>query len=808
MTASVRLAGALAALSLSAAFAAGGGAVPFVWRARALDPRHVVMQCDPYDAEQAAFSLSKKECKLGGWKLDKAVEAAAAAAISGRLGFESLMETEPVFVGGDIVSRHALWKMPAGQMRFTLPDGRRRGVRQARVLYHDFVVLPRPLEPGSPTEFTMPDGSEVTFAYDPGEPSPLFKVNQAGYFAGAPRRYAYLGGWLGPLGPWPAPEDATFELVDAATGEVAMTGPVARRRDDPKRDGTPFCGEETCEMDISKAPAGRWFLRVPGVGRSMDFTICTDGVADAFALHMKGLFQQRCGCAKPESLTRWPDAACHLEVVRGTNPPGEGEYATRFTDGAGAPFKTKHFAVISAMIDSYSERLSLPGGWHDAADYDRRPMHMRIVGDLAVVYMLRPENFTDSQLAVPERGNGIPDILDEATWGLRHLLAGQQADGGVGTWIEGTRHPTPGDGAMPSADPVRYCLSRATRSSSVEYAGYAALLARALRKAGGDEAERLAGEFAQSAARAWDYAATAEPARNVPLLARDGRKTVQLFYSESEDDPNPEIVAKAAVNLYALTGDGRYAEALERVAEAVPARLAKDGWSMSPLILAETAFTEIPGEAFSRLRGRLRSFAVKEADAALKRLEESYPYRLPWFGAAEGWVHTMGWGNFLPLRQAMKFIAAHAVTGDAKYLDAAYLANDYHCGCNPNGTTLTSGLGRVYPVSYLSLASLADGIAEYVPGITPYRNSFGLPLDVKEFVWNGDVGKMRRYPYLRRWADIESRTVAVSEFTVWETIGPAAAVTGYLMAPGSAPEIDLREPASDVRDLPGFWALP
>jgi len=55
---------------------------------------------------------------------------------------------------------------------------------------------------------------------------------------------------------------------------------------------------------------------------------------------------------------------------------------------------------------------------------------------------------------------------------------------------------------------------------------------------------------------------------------------------------------------------------------------------------------------------------------------------------------------------------------------------------------------------------------------------------------------------------MEKETVAASEFTVWETMGPAAATTGYLMGPGLSPKNDMREPAKDVSDLPGFWALP
>ena len=779
------------------------------WRVTAIDPLHLAVQCDRTDDEAAAFSLSEKDLSLDGWKFDNAFYAAADRATAGRAAFEAALREGPFSVGGRPVSAHGLWKTPNGLLRFPGKKGFDKAARNARILWTVFLALDDPMEPGAKVAVQTPTGETLDFTYDPAVPSPLFKVNQVGYATLAAKRYAYLGGWLGPLGPWPAPQEGTqFELVDAKTGQVALTGPVARRRDDPVREGTPFCGEETCEMDITAAPAGRYFLRVAGVGRSMDFDVGREGIGDAFALHMKGLYQQRCGIEKSPELTRWPDQACHLQVFRGVNPPGQGEYGERFTDADGKPFKTGHFAVNSAMMDSYTEVLSLPGGWHDAADYDRRPMHLRIVGDLATIYLLRPENFTDSQLAVPERGNGVPDVLDEAVWGLRHLIAGQQADGGVGTWIEGTRHPGDGDHCMPSADPVRYCLSRATRQSTVEYAGYAALLARALEKAGGPAATKMAAEFRESAVRAWDYAATAAPAKHVPMKAVAGKEIVDVFYDEKEEPSNPEAVAKAAVNLYALTGDARYAKALDELVDTLPARMNKSGYGMSPLVLAEFGFTEVPGAAFRKLADYWRGRVVREADMSLKRLENAYPYRLPWFGADEGWVHTMSWGNVHPLRQALKFVAAHAFTGDAKYLDAAFLANDFHCGCNPNGSTWTAGMGTVYPVSYLSLASLADGIGEYVAGITPYRNTFGLPGKAREWVWGNDTDEARKYPFLRRWANIENQTVAASEFTVWETMGPAAATTGYLMGPGLKPENDMREPAKDIADLPGFWALP
>ena len=56
---------------------------------------------------------------------------------------------------------------------------------------------------------------------------------------------------------------------------------------------------------------------------------------------------------------------------------------------------------------------------------------------------------------------------------------------------------------------------------------------------------------------------------------------------------------------------------------------------------------------------------------------------------------------------------------------------------------MTSGLGRVYPVRFLDLNSYADGIAEQVPGITPYRNTYGIPRSAVRLAYGLFYGKNR-----------------------------------------------------------------
>ena len=635
--------------------------------------------------------------------------------------------------------------------------------------------------------------------YDPAKPSPLFKVNQVGYLPEAPK-YAYVGAWLGPVfGPWrPKSPMPAWELVDAASGTAvfrAAAAPRLRVPDDTTKEGVPFTGEETYEMDFSSVTnAGTYFVRIPGVGRSADFRIAPHAAEDAFRVHMLGLYQKRCGVAKVEPFTHWTSGACHREVVRGVFPPDEGRLEP----------KVKWFEIVRDSTDwAGGERLRLAGGWHDAADYDRRPQHLQIVNDLCAVYLMRPENFYDGQLAVPEAGNATPDVLDEAEWGLRHLLAGQQADGGVGTWIESTGHPGPGNVA--ADDPMHYALSRATRRSSLMYAAHAALLARCH--------PDFRAKYLDSARRAWAFALRERP-RTVAFEVKrtSGRfvkrtERVNVLWTEDAELP-PAYLVKAAVNLHALTGEAKYLDIvlkdLKRLTEAV----AKEGWNLPPLLYSGERARGFPEELAEFLR-RWEKGKRNAADGICRQIASAYAYRAPWWRPREGWCHAMGFGHAHPLVRAQCLVAAHGFTGDKRYLDAAALALDFHNGCNPQGATLTSGLGEVYPVAFLDLPSYVDGIAEYVPGITPYRWTYAVPQKAVEMVWGGDRTRASKWPIWRRWGNLENQTVAASEYTVWETIAPAASVTGYLLTPSSGKTRRARRvPAKDVRELPGYWALP
>ena len=249
--------------------------------------------------------------------------------------------------------------------------------------------------------------------WDENKPSPLFKVNQVGYLPDRPK-YAYAGAWLGPrIGAWkPKAQLAGWELVDAASGRAVLKRegpgePKVRVPDSVSKEGIPFTGEETYEMDFSEVKdEGVYFVRIPGIGRSADFRISSDAAIEAFRVHMSGLYHKRCGIEKSPRRTRWPSGACHLEAVRARFPPEEGKLEP----------KVKWFEIIRDSTDWNGESVKVAGGWHDAADYDRRPWHLNIVNDLCAVYLMRPGNFCDGQLSIPESENGSQPLYAGITF--------------------------------------------------------------------------------------------------------------------------------------------------------------------------------------------------------------------------------------------------------------------------------------------------------------------------------------------------------------------------------------------------------
>jgi hypothetical protein len=75
-----------------------------------------------------------------------------------------------------------------------------------------------------------------------------------------------------------------------------------------------------------------------------------------------------------------------------------------------------------------------------------------------------------------------------------------------------------------------------------------------------------------------------------------------------------------------------------------------------------------------------------------------------------------------------------------------------------------------------------------------------------------DIGRAmdKMYPIWRRFANLEGLAVEQNEFTVWETIGPSAAVLACLIPDGwkPPPEWKDRKPIQNLNEFKGYLFQP
>jgi endoglucanase len=101
-------------------------------------------------------------------------------------------------------------------------------------------------------------------------------------------------------------------------------------------------------------------------------------------------------------------------------------------------FYQRAFTEIDAMhaqgpwVHANDAMLAPPGvvkGWHDAGDFS---LYSASTNSALFWLLSTAADFSpgDDNTGIPESGNGVPDLLDEARWGLEWLLSVQEASGG------------------------------------------------------------------------------------------------------------------------------------------------------------------------------------------------------------------------------------------------------------------------------------------------------------------------------------------------------------------------------------------
>ena len=694
-----------------------------------------------------------------------------------------------------------------------------RGAGDIQYVHYSYLEMPKPLVSGKNYVITLKNGKKVTFLYDEMRTvSRSIKTNQVGYLPSAPRKYAYLGCSLYALGPLDFSDIKRFKIVNANSGETVYEGDVTLREKNMRapvwpNDTTtdpntrPFLtGEDVYQMDFSDfTQEGDFFISIPGVGRSWPFRHAKDAYGEALYTTVRGLYHQRCGIAYEKPYTNWKRIKCH------TDPVYESEYVAFGIGDFDVPKDYNRFDIIGATTDTTRSTANVYGGWHDAADWDKNIAHYAAVFDLLYAYELDPTKFTDNQFNLPESGNKIPDILDEAEWGIRVWTASMDDQGGVAGSVETWTHP-PIDSTT-----VKYSFSRRARWCSLVYTAAAAQLAQLV--APYDQAK--SDQYRALALKAYAYGTN--PANSLGKITihaalNRGEGAPYSFEWEEKDEYLVNYLLMAKARLYLLTQDKQYLEGTDTLLTQAKAPYK---WPLRPEDFSPWFVFPYVYEKFGILTSdQAHAYAVKwlikPADE-LVALLDAMPYRCTWPRYKDTGTR---WGATEMRNYGRQLLIAYTLTGDKKYLDATILNNDFQMGANPMGMCWTTGMGQQYPIEIQHDVSRYDGIDDPVPGITIYGVVMVpyLYWQLRDNVWHAPLAaKSKDYvdfgtpdvPMWRRWSCHPSMTTAMCEMTIAETFSSAAFNAAMLAGGGWMPSEALRnrEPKAE-KDLYGYYYLP
>jgi peptidoglycan/xylan/chitin deacetylase (PgdA/CDA1 family) len=491
-----------------------------------------------------------------------------------------------------------------------------------------------------------PGCREAFSRQDASAPPAVIRINALGYTPGGIK----VAVWAAGAGPVPR----RFSLVSAAGGAAVFTGSL-------KKDFGPYGPfAHSFRLDFTAfSRPGRYYLRA-GQARSPLFAISDTiykGTADFCLQYLR---QQRSG------FNPYLRDSCHTH------------------DG---------FTLYGPMPDG--THVEVWGGWHDASDY----LQYVTTSATADYYLLAawrdfPRVFTDSCAANGLPGkNGIPDVLDEARWGLDWLLKMHPRPDWMFNQIADDRDHA--GFRLPDRDsvnyghglerPVYFCsgapqgLGKYTNhttgaaSTAGKFTSCFALGAMLLKHSDPAYARKLAAH----ALTAYRFGLKS------PGYCQTAPDVSPYYYTEQDWQDDMEL---GAAMLWRMTGNRRYLRDALRDAAADP---------LKPWEGADTAthyqwypfYNAGHDELARHLQGKQKAELCGYYRQGIRAVWEKARRNAFYRGIPFIWC-----SNNLTAAFAIQCYLYRRLTGDTTYRRLEQACVDWLFGCNPWGTTMVVGL--------------------------------------------------------------------------------------------------------------------
>jgi endoglucanase len=538
---------------------------------------------------------------------------------------------------------------------------------------------------GAAEPAALPDGVVIlgqgpSVKQDP--PPPPLRVTQLGYGPAGPKYAVVVDASQQPL---------TWELLDTG-GQVVASGQTRFVGDDADS------GDRVHQIDFSAFRGeGDGFKIKVGSEVSPPFAIKSDLFGQLKSDAIWYFYQNRSGIA-----LEMPDAGDE----KWTRPAGH-------LSDKEVPCAPKELLFPGQIECDHS--LDVTGGWYDAGDHGKYVVNGGISAwTLLNLYerMLHRSkealaDYDDGKLRLPERDNGVPDILDEARWEVEWMMKmqvppGKQMAGMVHHKVHDERWtgmgmPPPEDVAsvkitppnQPQGTPgrpMRRYLRPVSTAATLNLAATAAQAARVYRGIDDEFAKRAL----DSAETAW-RAAQANPKVLAPQKDTMGGGPYDDTRLEDE-------FYWAATELFITTGKPEYEQQMtgSPFHDRIPDGADSDGGGpKTPLTWQSVSaagtisLATVPSKLGDAGMKAAQQEVIRHADTYLK-LRDGQGYRTP-FESVNG---AYPWGsNSFVLNNMLAMGLAHDFTGDQKYLTGMVDGINYILGVNAMGQSYVTGYG-------------------------------------------------------------------------------------------------------------------
>ena len=496
------------------------------------------------------------------------------------------------------------------------------------------------------------------------------RINSLGYLPGAQKKAIIIS------------KCSDFTVKEAAKGRKVYSGKVTG----------PFKQADVNQTvwfaDFSKVnKPGKYYIEVPGVGRSYEFEIGEKVYNFAFYTSMRAFYLWRCGMEVNgvHEGSRFFHKACHLDdawlnyLVDLNEPKAAGDID------------------VNEPNKALGRKRDGTGGWHDAGDYNKYVVNANVtVGAMFLAWEMYQDKLKDFDLDLPETAPGYPDFLKEIKWETDWLLKMQYPDG-TGRISHKISTQRFGGFILPEGESEKRYFTPWGSGATADFVAIMAMAARYFKPYDPNYAQTCL----DAAEKSWKFLAAN---RDNKMPDMRGFRTGP-YVSTDQDDR-----IWAAVELWETTGDPCYLRAFEWGSSAFDDKidLFWDWGNVKNLAMYRYLLSKREGKREALVEDIRRDLITVADMLVIKRNNDVY-------GRCLGGEYR--WGSTGTLaRELLTLQIANKVSPNPEYVNTALDAIGHLFGRNYYGRSYVTGLGHLPPRFPHDRRSGGDRVKDPWPG--------------------------------------------------------------------------------------------